>query len=203
MDNVANLLDRPQQYYNVDGVGELGIGFMCLCFALIMWLQIDSPPTAIWHSVFPVIVFVVLMSRVIKYGSEAIKKRITYPRTGFVEYRKNDRAPLIAGLVAAAVVVALRWHWQPPAPGALFGIAFSALYGYRFAQAMRWKWAVAGVMAFGSLVIAFLPVDRTGGPIMGTFVRYFTLYGAVLLVSGAISLWLYLRHTPAPAPEGR
>jgi hypothetical protein len=27
-------------------------------------------------------------------------------------------------------------------------------------------------------------------------------YGAMLLISGGISLWLYLRHAPAPAQEG-
>jgi hypothetical protein len=29
------------------------------------------------------------------------------------------------------------------------------------------------------------------------------LYGAVLLISGGISFWLYLRHTEAPAPEAQ
>jgi hypothetical protein len=32
---------------------------------------------------------------------------------------------------------------------------------------------------------------------------YLMVYGAVLLISGGISLWLYLRHTPAPAQEGQ
>ena len=38
MDQVRNLLDRPRLYYNIDGLGDLGGGVMCLGFALILWL---------------------------------------------------------------------------------------------------------------------------------------------------------------------
>lgn len=210
MDSVANLLDRPKQYYNIDGVGELGIGFMCLCFSLLMWLQIHTPQTAIWHRVYTVLIYVFLMSGIIKYGSEAIKRRITYPRTGFVEYRKRDSvwrpmllsAP-IAALVAAGVAVAARRHWEMTAPWALYGLAFSAVYAYRFARSVRWKWAVAGIMACGALVIAFLPTDHIGGPLIGAFAASMTLFGAALLVSGGLSLRLYVRHTQPPSPEGQ
>jgi hypothetical protein len=72
----------------------------------------------------------------------------------------------------------------------------------------QWKWAVAGVVALGSIVIAVLPADVVGAVGGGTSATYrgaflltMMLYGAVLLISGGISFWLYLRHTEAPAPE--
>jgi hypothetical protein len=36
---------------------------------------------------------------------------------------------------------------------------------------------------------------------VGAFLLTMMLYGAVLLVSGGISFWLYIRHSEAPAPE--
>lgn len=48
MDQVQNLLGRPKEYYNVDGVGELSIGFMCLGFALLGWLQLHAPRGSAW-----------------------------------------------------------------------------------------------------------------------------------------------------------
>ena len=61
------------------------------------------------------------------------------------------------------------------------------------------------VVALGSVAIAVLPADRVGALAndsrVGAFLLTMMLYGAVLLVSGGISFWLYLRHTEAPAPE--
>jgi hypothetical protein len=66
----------------------------------------------------------------------------------------------------------------------------------------------------GSLLIALLPEDLTaalsGGSSLpawfsassaGAFLLWLMLYGTLLLISGAISFWLYLRHTQAPVKE--
>jgi hypothetical protein len=38
MDQLGNLLDRPRLYYNIDGLGELGVGVMFLGTALLLSL---------------------------------------------------------------------------------------------------------------------------------------------------------------------
>ena len=40
---VQGFLKRPVLYDNIDGVGELRMGFMCLAFALLGWLQLHAP----------------------------------------------------------------------------------------------------------------------------------------------------------------
>src|ERR1039458_5947774 len=90
MDQVERVMERPKLYNNIDGVGELGMGFMCLGFALLTWLQAQSPRGAIWHKVYVVLPLMLLMASIIDYGSKTIKKHVTYPRTGFVEYKKRD-----------------------------------------------------------------------------------------------------------------
>ena len=223
MDQVGSLLDRPKAYYNIDGVGELSIGFMCVSYALLQWLQVHTPEGSVWNQMYMLFVYVGAMCAVIHYGSKAIKKHITYPRTGFVEYRTRDTVwrPLIIalgfGLLASiGFLIAARSHWDMTTPASLVGLVFAATYAHGIARTVRWKWAVVCVMAFGSLVIAVLPADLVGALASGSWVtRLFPaklvgalllsmmLYGTTLLISGGISFWLYLRHTQSPAREDR
>jgi hypothetical protein len=162
------------------------------------------------------------MCAIIHYGTTAIKKRITYPRTGFVEYRKRDTLwpPMIIGagvsmLLSLGLVFATRRHWSLTSPAFLVGLLFAATYAYGIARTtVRWKWAVVGVLVIGTVVIATLPAAVVGAvanhtwagrafspEAVGSFLLSFTLYGAVTSISGGISFWLYLRHTQAPAQE--
>jgi hypothetical protein len=221
MDQIGSLLDRPKAYYNIDGVGELGIGFMCLGYALLQWIQVRSPEASFWNSMYMLFLYVGLMCSVIHYGSKAIKKHITHPRTGFVRYRTMDtvwRPATIALIVSApasvGLFIAIRSHWDLTTPASLIGLLLAASYAHGIARTVRWKWAVAWAMAAGSLVIAVLPADLVGAvanhswitkqfpaKLVGAFLFTFTLYGTMLLVSGGISFWLYLRHTQPLAQE--
>src|ERR1022692_2144358 len=115
MDQVGSILDRPKLYYNIDGVGELGGGFTMLGFALLMWLQAHSPSGAIWHQMYAFVVYMAVMFSIIHYGTKAIKNHITYPRTGFVEYRKRDRVrPGIMAALLAPPAGTTGTSRQPP-----------------------------------------------------------------------------------------
>ena len=221
MHPIGSLLNRPKFYYNIDGAGELGIGFMCLGYALLQWMQVHSPEHSAWNSMYVLFIYVGLMCAIIHYGSRAIKKHITHPRTGFVEYRAADTlwrpaiiALVISTLGSAGLFMATRSHWDLTTPASLIGLLLAASYAHGFARTVRWKWVVAAAMAAGSLVIAALPADLVGAvanhswitrqfppKLVGAFLLSFTLYGTMLLISGGISFWLYLRHTQAPAPE--
>ena len=213
MDEVEDLLERPRLYYNIDGVGELGGSVFCLGYALLLWLVIHAPADSIWHRI-SIFVFAGLML-LIHYGTKAIKAHITYPRTGYVEYRKRWSTTIVAGAFGAVIpvglVVAFRGHWDIATVASLVGLAFGPAYAYRFARAVRWKWAVAGVIAAGSMAIALLPgdvltaladvstADRPDlAKLAGTVLVSLMVYGSVLLISGGVSFWLYLRHTQAP-----
>lgn len=222
MDQVGSLLDRPKFYYNIDGVGELGGGFMFLGIALLQWLQAHTGKDAVWHQMYAVVIYVGVMLSIIKYGTKAIKNHITYPRTGFVEYRRRYRrlTMIIGGalgaLVPVGLIIAFRRHWDITTAGSLFGPVFAAVYAYGIARAVRWKWVVVLAITLGSFVIAFLPADFLGAvaddswvthpvrtKLVGTYLLSMVLYGTMLLISGAISFWLYLRHTQAPVQEGQ
>lgn len=221
MSDVGSLLSRPKEYYNVDGVGELGIGFMCLSYSLLAWLQMHSPPSAVWHQIYACAIYVAVMLAVIHYGSKAIKEHITYPRTGFVQYRKSSRVWTAVAAGGFAVIATLglsfaaRRHWQISMPGSVVGLLFALTY-IRFARTARWKWAAFWVMVAGALIIAALPTELLEAftnhksltsavppKAVGAYWLTFIVYGVVLMISGGISLWLYLRQTQPPAQESR
>ena len=222
MNQVDSYLKQPRLYYNIDGVGELGLGVMFLGWALIMWLQAHTPPEAIWHQMYGFLGYVGVMLAIIHYGSRAIKTHITYPRTGFVEYRRRDAwrtgaiAAVFSMLISAGLAIAFRRYWDITVLASLFGLVFAASYVYGFARTVRWKWVVGGAMILASLVMASLPPSRFGElaadswvthpvrtKLVGVLLLTLMIYGAMLLVSGGISLWLYLRHTQALAEEGQ
>ena len=216
MDQVGNLLDRPRLYYNIDGLGELGGGVLSLGIALLLSL----PANSVWHKISWFLFLGFALA--IRYGIEAIKTHITYPRTGFVEYRRSDRrrtsiiSAVVAALIPVGLFVVVRRHWDITALASLAGLAFAAAYAYNIARAVRWKWAVACAIALGSIAISFLPADVLAAmardslvthPVLaklgGVMVVSFLTYGGVLLISGGISFLFYLRHTQAPPPEGQ
>lgn len=219
MNPSTDLLDRPKLYFNIDGVGELGMGFMLASGAAILFLQAHSAPNSIWNQTYTFLVLWFVVIAVIHYGSKAIKNRVTYPRTGFVEYRKRDVVwlPMILGAVAAALgaaglAIVLRRHADLTIVAALLGLLFAARYAYGFVRTVPWKWSVAAAMALASLAAVAVPSpwlatlagsshDLNTARTMGMLLYFFAAYGILFLISAAISFWLYLRHTQAPAPE--
>ena len=218
MDQIESLLQRPKFYNNIDGVGELGIGFMFLGFALLTWLQAHSPGGSLWHKVYVVLPLIFLMASIVDQGSKAIKRHVTYPRTGFVGYKRRETIRLaaisfvVSALVAAGLAFAAHSHWAIgdhmglTTPAALIGLVFAAAYTYGVARSVGWKWAVAGTIAICSVVIALLPADMlgalagdsSGAGAVGAWLLSLLAYGTIVLISGSISFVLYLRHTQPP-----
>ena len=222
MDQIGSLLERPKAYYNVDGVGELGMGFMCLGYTLMAWLQLHAPQDSAWHKMYTFVIYMAVMLSIIHYGSKAIKTRITYRRTGFVGYRSRDKywIPMAAGAGFSALLwvglhLAVRRQWEIQTPAVLVGLAIASMY-VRLARTVRWKWAVFCVMVAGVVGIAALPADLVEtfanhtslnsaipAKAVGAYWLTIVVGGTVMLISGGISLWLYLRHTQPPAQEGQ
>ncbi len=218
MDQIESLLKRPRAYYNVDGMGELGGGVMLLAYGLIQWVIVQAPRDSVWHkSVW--LIFIVAMAA-IHYGTKAIKERITYPRTGYVEYSETARrlssviAAVIAAIFALGLFVVVRSHRDMSLPCSFIGLPIAAAYARGFARTATWKWAVFAVLAIGSVTIGILPADlmgalarNSGAPgfvsakATGACMLTFLLFGAVFLISGGISLRLYLRRTQSLARD--
>jgi hypothetical protein len=221
MDQVGSLLDRPKLYYNVDGVGELGIAVLLLGCAVLGWGQVRTSEHSFWNRGVTFPVYFLLLIAVIHFGSKAIKKYITYPRTGRVEYRMSDvvwRPMMISFVVSAVASAGIAWavksHRDLSTAVPLLGLILAATYANGFAKGPRWKWSVVWVMAAASIAIALLPAEAAGSfaegswlaaqippKLIGAVWLTETVYGLLLLVSGGISFCLYLRQTSAPPAD--
>jgi len=216
---INDYLKRPKRYFNIDGVGELSTGLMALGFGLLQYLQISNPPGSIWSSTYTLFTFVGVLAAITHYGPRAIKQRITYPRTGYIQYKDEGKARLAA--IAIAVLLAMvtagalvRSGGGFSALPALVGLAVAASYAYGFARAVRWKWFVAIALTLGALAISALPADTVAdwadptwldGPfpasVVGRYVLMTLFFGLTILASGGITLAHYLSSTQPPAPE--
>jgi hypothetical protein len=221
VENIEELLRRPANYNNIDGVAELAMGFMGVAFFLLVWMQWHSSPLSLWHSIWTLFAYVGLMCAIIHFGTKAIKERITYPRTGFISYRRSKAAwaTIIAAPAAAltplAIVALRKGTMDTSIPIFLAGSFFlTSGYAFRVAREVQWKWIVAGVMAGAAILVALLPapalesVGGSSGPLYIPFVRlagacliYLLIWSVIILTSGGVSLWIYVHHTPLPKTE--
>jgi hypothetical protein len=204
MDPIQEYTHRPKQYVNIDGLGEVSIGLMIAAFPLCGWLAAMIPTgygLRLALELLPILL-VVWAPR----GAEAVRKRITYQRTGFVEQRRDPLLLLIllvVGLLFLAIYTPVRVpplrNLRPSAVIAMYGILLAAGYAYEFARVVRWKWVVAAILACG-----FLTVSMLGwGDYAWGWVRWpgwlFGFVGITWVVSGSITFCQYLRHTQPTA----
>ncbi len=108
---IRDYVRRPGRYSNIDGSGDMFFGVMYLGFALNSYLQSMLPADSIWTHKWHGLVFmqVVLLSvwGLAWWGSKAIKKHITYPRTGYVAYGRNVKSRTLSTLLAIVVSAAV------------------------------------------------------------------------------------------------
>ena len=192
MINLEKLERNIYRYYFQDGIVDVLFG----AWFLLVGLPIGS--------VGPFIVLIVFLAPLVK----GLKKRFTYPRTGYVELREGDPQPLprfilgslVLGLVALLATLiatgdiadAARWYrWMP----IFFGIWMAGIF---LGLALR-----AGVVRYG--IIA--GVALVGGP-AATLLRlpgklaniglFLTVVGALMLVCGVVTFVRFLRKHPLP-----
>jgi hypothetical protein len=140
---------------------------------------------------------------------QALKKRFTYPRTGYVAFRQGDPGPvpwfvlgsLVLGLVAlVAVLIAAgviadpgRWYrWMP----IFFGIWLAGVFlGLGLQVRMVRYYVVAGLSLAAGPLAALLPL--TGK--LANIGLFSTAVGAVILVWGVVAFVRFLQRHPLPA----
>jgi multisubunit Na+/H+ antiporter MnhE subunit len=227
MDAIRGLLHRPIDYYNVDGMGELAEGLLLTWIAAFMWLQFHVMQS--WGALAGFAGFIVLacisrlLMRAVRDGSKAIKARVTYPQTGFVQYRavKKSRWPsyvmiaLVCSITSYGGFAAMGRHLNLAQVGVLAGLALAIEYLPR-ARAAGWKWAVWAFLVAGAIGVGILPgafVDAVGSNVVvnrllparlvGALLLVMLFDGVILLLSGAISFVLFVARTSALKPEAQ
>lgn len=193
---------RNARYWNVDGLSEIAVGLQVLLVPLYLYGVTQTSRGSLGRGVV-VLAFVIGLPAASLFSGRvlvALRRRFTYPRTGFVEYRQ-DRRPWAFGIgLALALVVVLlalrstnaNWvAWlfvfQGVVPGAL------TFYLGHLVRLPRLQ--VVGVLcaAFG------VAVALAGAGLVQGMTIFWLGIGALYLLSGGVTFWRYVRAHPVPA----
>jgi hypothetical protein len=194
---------RSQRYWNVDGLTDIATGTWVLLVALCLY-GISHTQRGTPGRVVLVLVFAFGLPTVLLLSGRlivAIRRRFTYQRTGFVEYRRLDRRAWIAGIALAAVLALLlvglmrsgaNWMTtlfvlQGVVPGAC------AIYFGRLVRLTRFQ--VYGLL----YILAGIAVALVAPGLEEGMTAFWATMGAVHLLAGALTLWRYLRLHPTMA----
>jgi type IV secretory pathway VirB2 component (pilin) len=196
IDQAAN---RARRYWYVDGLNEGAFGGLCLLLGIYFQIQENLLiPSLIRHMLEAgLVLFIVAIVLLLNKLVNLLKERITYPRSGYVSYRRpNTIRRIITGLLAAAIASVLSAVLMIAPPGldwmaGLTGLALAAVWLFLAWRFQLSRFLVLSLVSLGGGI--FLALMQPDG-VTGIAVMYF-LEGTALLVSGGITFWAYLRAT--------
>ena len=208
MIDIDRIEKRTVRSFYDDGSFEIASGFVFVLIGGYLYVQTALPKGSALAAIMGValigVIFLAgfLVNRIIR----VLKRRITYPRTGYVAFkkqpvspRKRRRAGLFGGFMGLLLVPLLS---LAPSLSALLPIMVSfplAMIAFKIAN----KASVARffVLAAVSAVIGFALTAAGIGGARGIGLA-FGLIGGSMILSGSTALIVYLRRNPRPAPDG-
>jgi hypothetical protein len=202
MVDIEKIQKRTVQSFFDDGLFEIALGAILLLLGGYFFAQAVVPEGSALSSALSVLSVLVIFSSGLLVSPilRFLKRRITYPRTGYVAFKKKEPSPkrrvatmIIGGIIGASLA-------------ALYGLSpslkvlFPALNGLLLAVAVLLGANKIGlvrfyVLAAASAVIGVAVTAAGVGDIKGIGL-YYGLYGAAVIVSGLTTLVVYLRKSP-------
>ena len=200
-DSYKEIEQKTRRYWYVDGLVEIFIGLLLVVVGLLV-LTPEQFPGGSWLRLIAVAGLLVIIVGGAWLGGRmvrAVKTRLTYPRTGYVSYRKPSRQRRLRNFLIM-ILIAVLWTivvlilgnaliaWVPLIDGLVLGaILWVAGMGLlRF-------YLLAGLSLIVGSTLAYLQIGGNAGQFM-----FDSIMGLSLAVSGTITLIHYLRQTPAP-----
>jgi len=202
MIDIEKIEKRTVQSFYSDGLFEIALGLIFLLLGGYFFGQTFIPEGSPLNPVLSIIfVFVImssgfLVSRFIRF----FKGRITYPRTGYVAFKKKEPSPkrrtaalIVGGIIAASLsaLCALSPSVKtllPALNGLLLAVAVLLI-------ANKVRLARFYVLAATSAVMGFAITAAGIGDTKGVSL-YYVLFGAAMTLSGLVTLLIYLRRSP-------
>jgi hypothetical protein len=198
---IRDLERRTRRYLYEDGFIEIAAGIFFLLLGGYFYASDSLPAVSHLKSwldasmVLVVLAGVFLVGRLVRF----LKFRITYPRTGYVVYKKKEATPLrrAAAAVSGAIIAAAFAVLIAVSPSVREGLpALNGLLGalacYFFAR--RTGVTRFHILAAASAIIGVAIALAGIGDIKGVSL-YYAVLGGALIVSGLVAFRLYLRRS--------
>jgi hypothetical protein len=201
IDNQKEIERRTKQYFYNDGLTEIAVGIVLLMLGVYFFGSVALPansPVKTWlDAAFVLVIFagIFIVRRLVRF----LKFRITYPRTGYVSYRKKEGGPrrralaaASGGIIGAALSVLLAVSptakaWMPALNG--FLLSFAVFLFARRTEIARY-YILSAASAVIGLAIALKGIQDVEGISL-----YYAVFGAAVITSGLAALTVYLRST--------
>ncbi len=187
-----------------DGLSEISLGLFLLFLSACFLAQNAVPKGSVWKSILGIAVplLIVASALLVNRILRSLKRRIAYPRTGYVEFKKKNvsKKRKTAVMASAAVISASLTALMSIAPSSR--TVMPALNGLLLAVAFLFFAVKVGAVRFfiqsAASALIGLAVTVSGVDMEQGVCLFFGLIGAMLAVAGTTALISYLRRSPRP-----
>ena len=208
-DETTQIRQRVNRYWYSDGIGEMMGGVMFFLLAVYFSLQQYLGDESFIGGLLQAGLVLLLIGGVFvgRRVVNTVKARITYPRTGYVEYRTNNRnavlmrvlAAFTAMTVASISIFVVRRFDSIDAMVAVTGVLVAVILMVKQAWTSgvgRFYFLSAAALVFGGILSVS---GFTRGYNLGLF---YGLMGLAFVISGGLTLKRYLNDNPLPTEAG-
>jgi hypothetical protein len=208
-DNFSEVEQRVRRYWFIDGFGELvGGGGMCLLLAIYFAAQEYFGDGSLVSGVLQTSLVLVLIGGifVLQRLIGAAKLRVTYPRTGYVEYPSSPNRRVIAvlsaivGMILAMTFVFLvRQFSRIDGLVAVSGVTMGIILFLKqvWTEKVKRFYILSAAAVLYGLILSVSGFAR--GYNLGLF---YGLMSLSFVVSGGLTLRKYLEENPLPTELG-
>jgi hypothetical protein len=199
-DELDRVVQRTRQYWFADGLVELSVGGTFIFLGLYFYLQSILPSGSLilftLQAGFVLLLFgIIFLSR---YLVNKFKARLTFPRSGYVSYKRATRnqrilsasvALIIASLnVVLFVTTPLSLSWIPAVTGSIVAVVW-LISGVRTGLLRFYLQALISVLLGAALSLLAWETYLS-------LAVYYSAMGLILIASGGLTLSKYLRQSP-------
>jgi len=209
--NLSDVEQRVKRYWYTDGIGELIGGGMFILLGIYFAAQQYYGENSLFSGLLQggLVILLIGGMAIGRWLIKALKSRLTYPRTGYVEYRvdrqNSNRRRVIVAVVAALVA------------------AFSLVFAERVVSFLNLTLALTGILVGailiflqgrgsglerfyvlgGMSIVLGIALSLSGLPDGYGLGLFYGLMGFAYIISGGMVLRRYLQENPLPAEGER
>lgn len=206
--NFSDVEQRIKRYWYTDGIGELIGGGMLILLGIYFGLQEFLGQDSMLGGILQVSLILVMIGGMAigRRLVSTLKTRLTYPRTGYVEYQVDEHkiksrqiwVAILAFTISALTMIFIRLFQSFDSIVAVTGIAVGLILIILRAKASGLsRFYILGVISV--LLGLTLSVSRLpNGYSLGLF---YGLMGVCFIISGGLTLRRYLEENPLPVEQ--